>query len=477
MTNLTLLHTNDLHGRVAQLLRIAGLVKQIKHEVAEAGGICLYLDAGDSEDTSLLESSLTRGSAMDAMLNAATCDHVALGNAIPVRYGEQAITDLVKYLGKPILCANLQAADGSILPGLEPFRVESVGPLKIAFIGLTSPLSLYDTIFHLSIQNPLEILPGLVKTVRELGAKTVIVISHIGSPKDKELAELGLDVDIIIGGHDHKEITPPWKIGDTLIVQTGVYGRFLGRLDLKIDDETGKVIDHRGELLAVTDDLPEDSGVQEVVKQQQRRVEQMMSIPVGVLESPLDLAFTCECSAGDFLADALLERVEGAQVALSVPGHWTCGLEAGLVTQGSLYAAMRSTGNPARVEMTGSQIEQTICKALRPESAQRKIMPLRGNPVGMLHIAGIEVVDGDLSANKLSVMMNGKPIDEDGTYIVATSDLEISEYLDYCVIPPEEAEYEVPTILPEVLEDYLRRHSPMPAPKPGRIAAHLFKTA
>ena len=372
MTHLTLLHTNDIHGRVAQLLRIAALVKQIKQEVTQTGGICLYLDAGDSEDTTLLESSLTRGSAMDAMLNAATCDHVALGNAIPVRYGEQAIPDLVKYLGKPILCANLHAADGSILPGLEPFRIESMGALKIAFIGLTTPLSLYDSIFHLSIQNPLDVLPGLVKTVRELGAKTVIVISHIGSLRDKELAELGLDVDVFIGGHDHKEITPPWKIGNALIVQTGVYGRFLGRLDVEIDEETGKVNEYKGELIAVTDDLPEDPEVQAVVQQQKKQVEHMMSVPVGVLEQPLELSFTCECAAGNFLADALLERVKGAQVALSVPGHWTCGLEAGLVTQGALYAAMRSTGNPARVKMTGNQIEQYLCKALDWESAQRQ---------------------------------------------------------------------------------------------------------
>ena len=87
------------------------------------------------------------------------------------------------------------------------------------------------------------------------------------------------------------------------------------------------------------------------------------------------------------------------------------------------------------------------------------------------------MVDGNLSANKVTVMMNGKLIEEEKTYIVATSDLEISEYLDYFVVPPEETEYEVPTILPEVLEQYLRLHSPMPAPKSGRIAAHLFETA
>ena len=55
MTHLTILHTNDLHGRVPQLLRIATLVRQIRREAEAAGGYCLYVDAGDSEDTTLLE--------------------------------------------------------------------------------------------------------------------------------------------------------------------------------------------------------------------------------------------------------------------------------------------------------------------------------------------------------------------------------------------------------------------------------------
>ena len=38
MTRLTILHTNDLHGRVEQVFRIAALAKQIKPEVTAHGG-------------------------------------------------------------------------------------------------------------------------------------------------------------------------------------------------------------------------------------------------------------------------------------------------------------------------------------------------------------------------------------------------------------------------------------------------------
>jgi len=476
MTRLTLLHTNDIHGRVSQLLRIAGLVKRIKREVVQNGGFCRYLDAGDAEDTVLLESSLTRGTAMDAILKASGVDHVALGNAIPIRYGQQVIPDLAEWLGKPLLCANLFDESGVLQAGLEPYRIEQIGPLKVAWIGFTAQLVYYAPFFHLDARDPVSLLPTLVREVREKGAQTVIVVAHIGSKKDRELAELNLDIDVIIGGHDHQVIYPPLEIKNTLIVQTGDYGRFLGRLDLDIDDSTGKVIQFKGELLPVTEELPEDPDALQAFHAQQARADEMMAIPVGVLEQPLELSSTCECSAGDFLADALLDRVKDAGIGLVLAGHWTCGLDAGTVTQGKLYAAMRSTGNPARVEMTGAEIERFLCKALRPHLDARQLIPLRGNPVGMPHVAGIQVVDGDVENGRLTILKDGQPLEPERTYIVATSDLEISDILDYFVVPLEKAQFEMPTILPEVLEQYIQAHSPVPAPQDGRLAAHLFKT-
>ena len=44
---------------------------------------------------------------MNAILRGAGCDYVALGNAIPFRYGPQAIADMAKHFGRPLLCANL----------------------------------------------------------------------------------------------------------------------------------------------------------------------------------------------------------------------------------------------------------------------------------------------------------------------------------------------------------------------------------
>src|SRR5512135_439619 len=107
MSRLTILHTNDLHGRVEQVFRIATLAKQIKQEVTAGGGHCVLWDAGDAEDTILYESSITKGRAMMAVLRGAGYELEALGNASPARYGPQAVAGLANGFGRPLICANM----------------------------------------------------------------------------------------------------------------------------------------------------------------------------------------------------------------------------------------------------------------------------------------------------------------------------------------------------------------------------------
>ena len=96
MTRLTILHTNDVHGRVTQLSRIATLARRIRREVTASGGYCVLWDAGDIEDPTLFESCMTKGSAALAILRGASYDLAALGNASIIRYGPQCVPQLAE---------------------------------------------------------------------------------------------------------------------------------------------------------------------------------------------------------------------------------------------------------------------------------------------------------------------------------------------------------------------------------------------
>jgi 2',3'-cyclic-nucleotide 2'-phosphodiesterase (5'-nucleotidase family) len=471
MIHLSILHTNDLHSRIEQLARIARLAKQIRGEVAAKGGYCVLWDAGDAEDTILLESSITKGSAVMAVLRSAGYDLEALGNASALRYGPQAIPDLSRRFGRPLLCANmLDATTGQLVAGLEPYTIKHFSRLRVGVIGMTTPWPAYSA-FGLKVGDPLTQLPDLIRQVKSDGAQTIILLSHLGSATDKQIAEQTRGLDVIIGGHDHARINPPLIINDTIIVQAGQYGEFLGRLDLEIHPETGKVIRQRGELIPVTQDIPRDSITQKAFEREQRNVQRMMQRVIGVLNERIDLAEDRECAAGNLLADALLERVRGAQVALTIAGHWTSGLEAGSLTFGALNAAIRSPANPARLMLSGDQIMQFLRQALKPENAARRLQVLRGAAAGRPHVAGMRVRYDPASLDLHAVHIGEEPLIPDRKYIVAGTDLEFYDFMGYLPIPESQIEYEVPTIMPEVLEDYIARHTPVNAPPANRITS------
>lgn len=459
MTRLTILHTNDLHGRVEQVMRIASLAKKIKQEVASAGGHCVLWDAGDAEDTILYESSMTKGRAMMALLRGAGYELEALGNATPIRYGPQTIAGLAEDFGRPLLCANMFEPDSNqLVAGLEPYTIQRFGELTIGIIGLTDPMRFY-AFFKLDMGDPVQLLPQLIAEVRARGAQMVVLLSHLGSKNDRLVAESVSGIDLIIGGHDHVELNPPLVVNQTIVAQAGDYGRYLGRLDLDID-AAGRIVQHHGDLVPISTDLPIDLETQQAFEVQRERVREIAERIVGTTNIPIDWAPDRECTAGNLVAEMLRDWAR-ADIGLALGGQWRSGLEAGEVTVGQLYAACRSTANPGWTTVTGAQLLQFLREGLKAENAARTPQPLRGIPVGWPHVSGLRV---HVKASELiECWINDEPLQSDRTYRVAATDLEFSDIIGYLVVPDELVAYEVPIIVPEMLEDYIARHSPIGA--------------
>lgn len=67
------------------------------------------------------------------------------------------------------------------------------------------------------------------------------------------------------------------------------------------------------------------------------------------------------------------------------------------------------------------------------------------------------------------VIVQGQPLEPDRLYRLAHTDAEMIPEVGYLLLDERQAtEHEVPTIVREVIEDYVRRHSPLPQPVPGR---------
>jgi 5'-nucleotidase len=260
-----------------------------------------------------------------------------------------------------------------------------------------------------------------------------------------------------------------------LIAQAGDFGRYLGRVDLEIDDQTGKVIAACASLLPLTEEPAPDSAVQAAWLEQQAQVRSRLAEPVGTTTAAIDFDPIGESPLANLLADVLRQR-SGADVALIQPTHLLAGLPAGDVTLGDVYAACKSPGNPGLRSLSGARLLEMLEIGLDPERAARTAAWGRGRPNGRLAVSGMRgCFDPAAPAGQLltQVMIGDQPLEPGRSYQVASSDAELSEtsWLDAdrrCLLSFEFDEdgirYEVPTTLRDVLEDHLRRSSPLSPP-------------
>ena len=100
------------------------------------------------------------------------------------------------------------------------------------------------------------------------------------------------------------------------------------------------------------------------------------------------------------------------------------------------------------------------------------VRPLRGVAVGMPHVAGMTSRYNPQLLDIVGARVGGEPLQLDRKYVVAAIDLEFYDFVDYLAIPQEQIGYEVPTIMPEVMEDFIVRHSPVSAPVGNRIIVY-----
>ena len=107
MSRLVLLHTNDVHGDIEALARVATLVERIR---AESHCPVVYVDAGDVEETTTWISNATKGAAMHRLLSAAGCEAAAVGDASWLRYGPQVLPSHAAASSYPLLLANVRAS-------------------------------------------------------------------------------------------------------------------------------------------------------------------------------------------------------------------------------------------------------------------------------------------------------------------------------------------------------------------------------
>jgi 2',3'-cyclic-nucleotide 2'-phosphodiesterase (5'-nucleotidase family) len=442
---LELLHWNDVHGRYEALARLSHRARRIRDQ---ADHPVLLLDGGDVEETSVQLSAQTCGVAGWRLLGAAGVDAAVVGNGGLLRYGPDRLPDYAEALGSPPVVCDLQH-DGAPPLGTAPSRLLDADGLRVGVIGVTDYYPQYDD-FGLTELGRVTAVRRQAQGLRRAGADVVVLLSHAGINHDRGLSwSLRGLVDVIVGGHTHDLLVDGDRDQGLPIAQAGWNAEHLGRVTLEVDEDGARVVDMTVE--AVPADAPADPTVLDELAACERDLERWMSETVGHLpeEAPLGEPRN---PVALLLLRALLDRAP-ADVGVLIPMHLNAGLPAGPVTRRDVWEATSSPGNLAHATLTGAEVRQMLARGASAHYATYTSRVSRGRPFGPLQHLGV-VLDDD------TVLVGGRPLDDSGSYRVTGSDLEFSLYGRLVDARPDTYRTEVPEILPEILETYLRKHFP-----------------
>ncbi len=310
---ITILHTNDHHGRFWKnqqkeygMAARKTLVDRIRREVIRADGYVLLLSAGDV-NTGVPESDLQDAEPDFKGMRLLRYDAMAVGDH-EFDNPLEVLREQERWAGFPFLSANV-FQEGSENTLFRSHVTYSYDGMRITIVGFTTEdtriIGNPEFIRGIEFRSPVETAQTLVPELRTQ-TDILIALTHLGhyqnanhgnkAPGDVILARSVDGIDIIVGGHSQNPLFEPDVQNGTMIVQAQEWGKYVGRMDLEFLDGqltmksyrlipvnlTKKVKDEKnGEEVRVflEDEIPEDESMlallepyQEIGKKELERV-------------------------------------------------------------------------------------------------------------------------------------------------------------------------------------------------------------
>ncbi len=347
---LTLLQINDSHGyldlhqehfwvgnhaehrKTGGYGRIAALIKLIRQQNPDR---VLAFDCGDTIHGTY-PAVKTQGQALVPILNAIEFD--AMTAHWEFAYGPKRFKEITTQLNYPMLAINCyDDATGDLV--FDPYIIRETGGLRVGVIGIAATIvdKVMPAWFSEGISFTLgnEELPDTIRKLRqEEKVDLIVVISHLGFPQEMKLANEVDGIDVLLSGHTHNRIYRPAVVNNTIVIQSGCHGSFLGRLDLEVEE--GHVVDYHHALITVSEDVEPDPDVQQLVEESHTPYKTELSRVVGQTATALNRYRVLEATMDNLLLQSLLE-VTGAQLAFSNGWRYGAPIPPGPITMEDLW--------------------------------------------------------------------------------------------------------------------------------------------
>ncbi|MGV6988291.1 bifunctional UDP-sugar hydrolase/5'-nucleotidase UshA [Testudinibacter sp. P80/BLE/0925] len=509
---LTVLHTNDLHGRFWQnqngeygLAAQKTLIDRIRKEVAEKGGELILLNAGDY-NTGIPESDLQNAKPDIEAMNAMGYEALALGNHEfdnPLQ-----LLDMQESWAKfPFLSANVfNKKDGSLL--VKPYTILDKQGLKVAVVGLTTEdtakLGNPEFISNVEFVRPAEAAKDVLAALNDNEKPDIkIGLTHMGyyhdaqygsnAPGDVSMVrelEKGA-FDLVIGGHSHDTVcinddgsfNDKYKPGDvckpafengTWIMQAGEWGKYVGRADFEFKNGELKLVNYqlvpvnlkekvknaegKTEYVLFQEEIPADAELLAHLKVYQDKGDELLGVEVGSVNEKLEgdrnvIRFR-QTNLGQLIARSQKERAK-ADIGIMNSGGIRASIEPGKVTYKDILTVQPFGNIISYVELNGTELIDYL-----------NVVALKEVDSGAYaQFAGIAMTV-DRKAKKVSeVKINGEPLDPKKVYRISLPSYTAAGGDGYPLVSDNPTYVNTGFVDAESLKLYFEENSPIDAAK------------
>lgn len=490
---ITLLQTADIHGQLDPHLELfwendsiifkerGGLahIQTLFREEKAKNPNTFIVDGGD-----LIQGSgyaaLSQGSIFPEIIKNMDFDLLIPGNW-EVVYGKDVMLDVMTAFEKPIIAQNMFHEDDQreLFP---PYWIQEIAGVKLGFIGINDP----DVPIR---QNPIFSeginFSGIDDSVKELIQKVkheekvdaLFLVTHIGIFKQIELANnpIVADVDYILGNDTHERIRKPIEGKYAKVTEPGAFGSFVGKLDLYFLN--GKIVREEYELLDVDPErYRADPLIADLVEKAKAPYKEHLETVVGYTTTPIYRYLTVETPMDNMITDAARWKT-GADISISNGfrfGNPVVPVDGkpAPITRANLWNLIPVDEKVKTGKATGKQIKDWLEKEMHNAFAEVSTERFGG---WLVRFSGMEV---DFNSRNPrgerinSVKVKGEEMKDDQYYTISA-----------CVRPgdPEDNLCRMPNVrdvevkdytIHEVVEEYLRKNSPVSPKLDKRAYSH-----
>ena len=247
-TSVTIVYSTDIKGKIdpcgCKAHPRGGLAPRATYfdRVWEERPELLTLDAGD------LFGRRTDGERQQTVF---LCEQTASFGYDAIGLGEQDLNHGLEFLRKmmddyqlPFTNANVRDASTGDLILPDAIIVER-GGVRFGIVSVLDPKMPLDAqngqAPAFRVDDPVSTLREIVPALRE-SCDSIILLSHLGDAGTDDVLRQVPGIDVAVVGHTYTSYKTERIVADTVVLAAAYEGRFIGRADLQLDVENGKVM-------------------------------------------------------------------------------------------------------------------------------------------------------------------------------------------------------------------------------------------